>query len=54
LLPTQLPAWHVSFCVHAFPSSQAFVLLVKTQPVAGLHESVVQTLPSLQTTPAPA
>jgi hypothetical protein len=40
--------------VQALASSQAFVLLVNTQPVAGLHVSVVQTFPSLQTTPAPA
>jgi hypothetical protein len=47
------PAWHVSVWVQAFPSSQAFVLFVNTQPVAGLHESSVQTLPSLQATGAP-
>jgi hypothetical protein len=49
-----VPPPHVSPEVHALPSSQAFVLFVKTQPVAGLHVSVVQTLASLQTTPAPA
>jgi hypothetical protein len=40
--------------VHALPSSHAFVLLENTQPVAGLHESVVQGLLSLQTTAEPA
>jgi hypothetical protein len=40
--------------VQAFPSSQAFVLLVKTQPVDGLHVSVVHTLLSLQTMGVPA
>jgi hypothetical protein len=50
----QMPPPHVSPEVHTLPSSQAFVLLVNAQPVAGLHVSVVQTLPSLQTTPAPA
>ena len=53
------PAWHVpppqvSPVVHALPSSQAFALLVKTQPVAGLQLSVVQRLLSLQTTAEPA
>lgn len=32
--------------MHALPSLHAIVLLVKTHPVAGLHESLVQTLPS--------
>jgi hypothetical protein len=40
--------------VHASPSLQAIVLLVKTHPVAGAHVSVVQTLLSLQlSVPAP-
>jgi hypothetical protein len=39
--------------VHAFPSSQAFVLSVNTHPEPGLQVSVVQTLPSSQTIPAP-
>jgi hypothetical protein len=39
--------------VHAFPSSQAFVLFVKTQPVAGLQLSVVQGLLSLHTIETP-
>jgi hypothetical protein len=38
----------VSPVVQTFPSSHAAVLLVWTQPEAGLHESSVQTLPSLQ------
>jgi hypothetical protein len=50
----QDPLLHVSPMVHAFPSSQAAVLFVKTQPVAGLQLSVVQMLPSLQTSVAPA
>jgi phage-related protein len=49
----QDPLPHVSPTVHAFPSSQAAVLFVWTHPVAGLHMSVVHTLPSLQTTPVP-
>ena len=48
--PTQAPAEHVSPVVHAFPSLQEAVLFAKTQPVAGLQLSLVQTLPSLQTT----
>ena len=51
--PTQVPDWQVSVWVHALPSLQAAVLLVKTQPEAGLHVSVVQTLPSSQTTAVP-
>ena len=39
--------------MHASPSLQAIVLFVNTQPVAGLQASVVQTLPSLQTTGVP-
>ena len=40
--------------VHALPSSQSFVLFVKTHnPFAALHESVVHTLPSLQTIAVP-
>ena len=48
-----MPLPHVSPVVHALPSSQAFVLLVNTHPVAGLHVSVVQPLPSLQTKGVP-
>ena len=50
----QVPPPHVSPEVQAFPSSQAIVLLVYTHPVVGLQLSVVQTLPSLQKTGAPA
>jgi hypothetical protein len=46
--PTQAPPPQVSFVVHALPSSQAAVLLVWTQPVAGLQLSSVQALLSLQ------
>jgi len=45
----QVPPEHVSPVVQALPSSHAAVLFVKTQPVAGAQVSVVQTLPSLQT-----
>ena len=50
---TQLPPEHVSFVVQALASLQGFVLFVNTQPLAGLHVSVVQTLPSLQLSAAP-
>jgi len=55
---TAAPPWHVpspqvSPEVQAFPSSQDAVLFVKTQPVAGLQLSEVQTLLSLQVTAAP-
>jgi hypothetical protein len=46
--PTQVPPEQVSFVVQALPSLQEAVLFVWTQPVAGLHESSVQTFPSLQ------
>jgi hypothetical protein len=49
----QLPPAHVSPVVQALPSLHEAVLLVKTQPVAGLQVSVVQTLLSLQTIAAP-
>ena len=45
----QLPPAQTSPVVHALPSLHEMVLLVKTHPVAGLHVSVVHTLPSLQT-----
>ena len=44
----QLPPLHVSFVVHASPSSHGALLLVWTHPVAGLQLSSVQTFPSLQ------
>jgi len=46
--PTHLPAKHVSAVVHRLPSLHGAVLLVCTQPVAGLQLSSVQTLASLQ------
>ena len=49
----QLPPEHVSPVVQALPSLHGFVLFVKTQPLAGLQVSVVQTLLSLQTTAVP-
>src|SRR5262245_27253821 len=50
---TQAPLLHTSL-VHAIPSLHGPVLLVNTQPVAGLHVSVVHTLLSLQTSAVPA
>ena len=46
----QAPFWQVSPVVQALPSSHGKPLdvLVCTQPVPGVHESVVQTLPSSQ------
>src|SRR5258705_444517 len=49
----QMPPPQVSPLVQALPSSQGLVLFVKTQPDDGLHVSVVQTLPSLQTIGVP-
>jgi len=46
--PTQTPPLQVSSVVQALPSLQGFVLLVCAHPVVGLHESVVQGLPSSQ------
>jgi hypothetical protein len=45
-----VPLWQVSLPLQAFPSEQEepFVTGVFTHPVDALHESVVQTLPSLQ------
>ena len=51
--PTQRPPAHVSVVVQALPSLQDAVLFVLTQPVAGLHESSVQTLLSLQLSAGP-
>ena len=51
--PTHTPPEQASPVVQALPSLQRSLLLVKTQPVAGLHVSVVQTLPSSQTGGAP-
>jgi hypothetical protein len=49
----QLPAEHVSPLVQASPSLQGAVLGAATQPLAGLQESSVQALPSLQASGAP-
>src|SRR5438105_665050 len=46
--PVHVPPEHVSAVVHALPSSHDAVLLVCTQPEAGVHESSVQPLLSLQ------
>ena len=51
--PTHAPAAQVSAVVQASPSSQAAALFACTQPVAGSHESLVQTSPSLQSGGAP-
>jgi hypothetical protein len=48
-----VPPPHTSFRVHALPSSHGLVLLVWTQPVAGLHVSVVHGLPSSQFSAGP-
>jgi hypothetical protein len=53
-VPWQLPPEHTSSVVQAFPSLHAFVLLVWTQPVPGLHVSSVQGLLSLQSRAVPA
>jgi hypothetical protein len=51
--PTHVPPEHLSVVVQAFPSSQEAVLFACVQPVAGEHESFVQTLLSLQFGAAP-
>jgi hypothetical protein len=48
--PTHWPPLHASPVVQALLSLHGALLLVKTQPVAGLQVSLVQTLLSLQTT----
>jgi hypothetical protein len=52
----QAPLWHVSAPLHTLPSAHVVPLatLVKTQPEAGLQESVVQTFESLQVRGVPA
>jgi hypothetical protein len=52
----QLPDWQVSAPLQTFPSAQAvpFATGVVVHPVAGTQLSVVQTLPSLQTSGVPA
>lgn len=42
------PPAHASFRVHALPSLHEAVLFVNTQPLDGLHESLVHAFPSLQ------
>jgi hypothetical protein len=49
----QVPAEQVSPVVQALPSSQEAVLLVCTHPVPELHESLVQSLSSLQSSAEP-
>jgi hypothetical protein len=46
--PTQEPFWHELLVVQALLSSQLAVLLANTHPDAGLHESLVHGLLSLQ------
>ena len=53
VVPAQVPPPQTSPEVQALPSLQAAVLLVKTQPVAGLQESFVQGLLSLHVTAEP-
>jgi hypothetical protein len=50
---TQVPPEQLSPTVHMLPSSQPAVLLSWTQPLAALHESSVQTLPSSQLSEPP-
>jgi hypothetical protein len=47
-VPTQLPLTQTSPDVQAWPSLHGLVLLTFTHPEAGLQESLVQPLPSLQ------
>ena len=47
--PTHIPKEQTSFVVQALPSLHGEVLLVKTQPLAGLQVSSVQPFASLQT-----
>ena len=51
--PTQDPPEHVSAVVQALASSHGLVLFTFLQPAAGLQESSVQMLPSLQLGGAP-
>jgi hypothetical protein len=51
--PTHAPPLHASPVVHALPSLQAAALFVWTHPVAGLQESSVQPLLSLQSSAGP-
>ena len=51
--PLHTPAVHASFVVHALPSSQLPLTGEKTQPLAGLQLSLVQTLLSSQASAAP-
>ena len=54
VVPRQEPAEHLSPVLQALASLQTLVLLVKTQPEAGLQVSLVQPLESLQVTAVPA
>jgi hypothetical protein len=51
--PAHTPAEQTSLVVQAFPSLHGLVLSACVQPVAGLHESVVHTLPSSQLSGGP-
>jgi hypothetical protein len=54
-VPAQTPPAQTSFSVQSVPSLQGAVLSTTTQPVAGSHESSVQTSPSSHVSvPAPA
>jgi hypothetical protein len=46
--PTQAPRLQTSFVVQKLPSLHIAVLFSCIQPVAGMHESLVQTFPSSQ------
>jgi hypothetical protein len=51
--PVHAPPLHASLTVQNRPSSHDAVLFAWTQPTAGLQESSVQMLPSLQLGPGP-
>ena len=51
--PWQNPPKQKSFVVQASKSMQAAALFANTQPLAGLHDSSVQGLPSLQVVAPP-
>ena len=51
--PEHPPPLHLSLMVQAFPSLQALELLLNTQPLPGLQESLVQLFPSEHCSAAP-
>ena len=53
-VPTHTPPAHASIFVQTLPSSHGAVLFACVHPLVGSQASVVQTLPSPQSTAAPA